>query len=360
MPYTGVTFKQNFERRIDKPFNDYYDLDTLKDFFSRVLTLAVKEKYEVLDKQSRYDHLRSFIVYGKSLALTTSTILLQPLVISSYNTATGQVTTAFPHNVQVGNTVTLTLVGASASISVSTAVVSVQSETSFTCAPQGIGAFENGSVITPQMLLDYMHLNSVKPKYKYLADAKIATVLSTPTSITIILDQLSSLRSGSEVVIAGIQSTTNANGTFFVQQVGSYSYRLYTDDKLADRAVGNAKFVDQGLVSFYIVKESELAFQAKPDQIDTYDKPTKQFPRWRFTMNSMVIEPTEDIVSATFNYLRLSPFVIDPEDDATDLLLFVPQEMIEFLIDKAAQLFDLETKDVQSLNMDSPQVILNK
>jgi hypothetical protein len=38
----------------------------------------------------------------------------------------------------------------------------------------------------------------------------------------------------------------------------------------------------------------------------------------------------------------------------------MPQELIEFLVDYAAKLFDLETKDWQSINFDNNQVITNK
>jgi hypothetical protein len=60
------------------------------------------------------------------------------------------------------------------------------------------------------------------------------------------------------------------------------------------------------------------------------------------------------------DYIKLPPFEIDPLNDQTDLLLYYSQEFIEYLVDFTARLFDLDTKNVQGLNMDTPQVVTNQ
>jgi hypothetical protein len=112
MAFTGTDFQFAFERRVDKMFNDYYDVQTSRDFYRRVLRLGLIEKFEALDKQRRYDELRSFIVLNKQLpalvnSLTTNRILLQDLNVVSYsqtldslgNAISAIVTTSLPHNV---------------------------------------------------------------------------------------------------------------------------------------------------------------------------------------------------------------------------------------------------------------------
>lgn len=359
MPYTGVDFKTNWQRRIDKPYNDYYDLDTLKDFFNRVLTLGVKDIYESLDLQRRFDWIRSLIVYDKDLTLSSSRILLQQLAVSDYNSGTGQFTTTFKHNVQVGSVITALLAGSSGEFDGSLTVTSVESEYKFTASAQSIGTFIAGYIETPQSVLDYLHLNSLKITYKVLSQTAISSLIVKPESIIFNTASFSKLRSGEKVIISGFTSPSAANGTFYVKWVGEKSYQLYSDKELQNPVLGNGKF--SGPVgTLYEVTESETIFQSKPDQIQTYDKPSYQFPRWKMDQNALVLEPEQNLVSAKISYLRKPPFAIDPEDADTDLLLYVPQEFIEFLIDKGAALFDLETKDVQSLNMDAPQVVVNK
>ncbi len=361
MAYTGVYFKTNWERRIDKPFSDYYDLDTLKDFFNRVLTLSVKDKYEALDKQSRFDHMRAFIVYEKPLLMNNNRLLLQPLVVESYDPSTGLIKTIFPHNAIVGDTIEALLVGATSSFDGSLIVLSVPSSTELTAAPQAIGAFEAGQIITPQTIDDYLHFDEMKVTYKVKADPQIETIEATLTSVVIKLKTLSRLRNGERVVISGVATTTNANGTFYVRQVGTVRYQLYNDKDFADPVVGNAAYKAQSTPpQLFLLRKSKPMFQSKPGQIKTYDAPSIQFPDWVISENALLIQPKDNIHSIEFSYLRRPPFTIDPEDDTTDLLNFVPQEMIEYMIDKGAMLFDLETKDQSSMSMDAPQVIMNK
>ena len=75
---------------------------------------------------------------------------------------------------------------------------------------------------------------------------------------------------------------------------------------------------------------------------------------------SLLLQPAQYIYSAYISYLRIPPFEIDPTNTTLDLLLYMPQELIEYLVDYAAKMFDLETKDWNSFNFDSNQVITNK
>ena len=359
MPYTGVNFKQNWERRIDKPFNDYYDLDTLKDFFSRVLTLGIKEIYDTLDLQRRFDYLRSMLVFGRELNMTSNRILLQQLAISGYNSTTGQFTSAFKHNLNAGESISVLIAGNSASFDGELVVSSVDSEYKFTAPPQAIGAFVSGYIEAPLSILDYLHYDSSKVKYKVPSPVQIDTIFPTPSSIEFTTKTYSALRTGSQIFISGFTAPSNANGTFYVMAVGERRYRLYSDKNLLTPVSGNAKF-SGNIGQLFTIMESEALFQSKPDQIQTYDKPSYQFPRWKMDENALVIEPGENLVSSEISFISKPKFVIDPEDEDTDLLLYIPMEFIEFLIDKGAALFDLETKDVRSLNMDAPQVVMNK
>ena len=358
MAFTGLDFKKAWERRVDKSFNDYYPDQTLLGFFVRVLRLGLTEKYKSLDKQMRYDDLRGMIVRDKSISVTSGKVMLQSISVSGFNPATGVITTSYPHNALQGQSLQVSITGTASSILGPFVVVSVPGEFEITIAPQATGTFISGFVTTEQTITDYLHLNSLKIEYKRRSNIQINNIISTPSFIKFTTSTYCKLRSKERVFIEGVVGATNANGSFYVKQVGTKQYQLFSDSTLETPVVGNNHYISGGTIYFYEI--TDYLFQDKPDQILAYDRPTEIFPRWKFSENSIVVEPSTYAQSIVFNYLKIPPFIIDPEDNSLDLLLFIPQEMIEFLVDYGAQLFDLETKDWNSLGPDSNQVVTNK
>lgn len=358
MPYTGLQFHTEFQRRVDKPFNDYYDIDTSKEFYRRVLTLGVKDKYEALDGQSRFDHLRGLIKYGITISASSGRVLLQPIAVSAYNSTTGAVTTQYTHNAIAGQTVEVNIQGTTGSLTGQFTVLTVVSQNEFTITPTAIGIFEGGFIQTEQSILDYLHLNALKVTYKIPVQTPLKTIVSKPNSIVLEFKTYTKLRAGQKVFIQDVLGSTNANGDRYVFPVGAAKYQLFSDAALSVPVTGNNEYISGGKVFYY--QTTNKIFQSKPDEIQTYDSPSYEFPRWRITENAILLEPSSFLDSISVDYLTLPPFVIDPEDNEKDLLLYIPEEMVEFLIDKAAVLFDLETKNWNSLQPDNVQIITNK
>jgi hypothetical protein len=374
MAFTGTDFQFAFERRVDKMFNDYYDVQTSRDFYRRVLRLGLIEKFEALDKQRRYDELRSFIVLNKQLpalvnSLTTNRILLQDLNVVSYSQTLDSlgtaisaiVTTSLPNNVvendfiniQLEDTVGGSLIG-------SFLVTLVPNSNSFQINnPPAFGTFLSGFVRNNNTAVnDYLRLNSIKVRYKKKSDIQIAAFNVVPSKVEFVVDSYCKLRTNDFVSISGVQGTTSANGDWYLKQTAPKKYQIFEDKTLTTPVLGNSKYLSGGNLFEFIV--TEPIFQEKPDQITVIDKPTYDFPRWSMSQGSIIIEPAAYLDQAYISYLSIPPFEIDPENNNLDLLLFMPQELIEFLVDYAAKLFDLETKDWNSLNFDNSQVITNK
>lgn len=375
MAFTGTDFQFAFERRVDKMFNDYYDVQTSRDFYRRVLRLGLIEKFEALDKQRRYDELRSFIVLNKQLpilvnSLTTNRILLQDLNVVSYSqnldslgtAISAIVTTSLPHNVVENDFIYIqiedTLGG---SLMDSFVVASVLNSNSFQINNPTVtlGTFLSGFVRNDNTAVnDYLRLNSIKVRYKKKSDIQIAAFNVVPSKIEFVVDSYCKLRTGDFIFISGVLGTTNANGNYYIKQTAPKKYQLFVDKTLTIPRKGNSKYLSGGDLYEFIV--TEPIFQEKPDQISVIDKPTYEFPRWSMSQGSIIIEPAAYLDQAYISYLSIPPFEIDPLNNNLDLLLFMPQELIEFLVDYAAKLFDLETKDWNSLNFDNSQVITNK
>jgi hypothetical protein len=374
MAFTGTDFQFAFERRVDKMFNDYYDVQTSRDFYRRVLRLGLIEKFESLDKQRRYDELRSFIVLNKQLpalvnSLTTNRILLQDLNVVSYsqtldslgNAISAIVTTSLPHNVVENDLINIQLEDtAGDSLIGSFLVTLVPDSNSFQINnPPAFGTFLSGFVRNNNTAVnDYLRLNSIKVRYKKKSDIQIAAFNIVPSKVEFVVDSYCKLRTGDFIYISGVQGTTSANGDWYLKQTAPKKYQIFEDKTLTTPVLGNSKYLSGGNLFEFIV--TEPIFQEKPDQITVIDKPTYDFPRWSMSQGSIIIEPAAYLDQAYISYLSIPPFEIDPENNNLDLLLFMPQELIEFLVDYAAKLFDLETKDWNSLNFDNSQVITNK
>jgi hypothetical protein len=355
MAFTGVDFNKEVERRIDKVYSDYYDPATQKAFFRRSLQLSITSKYNVLDTQKRYDEIRSLLVYARQVPATTGRILLQPIAITSFDGTI--VTTAFPNMLQTGDTPSLSITGSTGTFTGSPSVI-VLSAYTFSIPSVTIGTFQSGSVVTSNMIQDYMHLFSIRAAYLFQNEDEIDSVNATPSKIEITLQKRSQLRDGNKITISGVVGANGMNGERYVKQIGTRRYRLYNDEELLSPVVATSAYISGGTITS---TKMNSCFQLKPDQyVQKIDTPTKRFPRYQMADNAIVIEPKSNLQYVEMDYIKLPPFEIDPLNNDTDLLLYYSQEFIEYLVDYTARLFDLDTKNVQGLNMDTPQVVTNQ
>jgi hypothetical protein len=369
MAFTGVDFNKEVERRIDKVYSDYYDPATQKAFFRRSLQLSITSKYNVLDTQKRYDEIRSLLVYAREVPATTGRILLQPIAVTAYSyvfspifpsASFSTITTAFPHMLQNGDTASVSVTGSTGTLSISGAVATVTDFTFsiLTGVAGNIGTFQSGNVVTTDMAQDYMHLFSVRAAYIFENEDEIDSVNATPSKIEITLQKRSQLRDGNKITISGVVGANGMNGDRYVKQIGTRRYRLYNDEELLSPVVATSAYISGGVITS---TKMNSCFQLKPDQyVQKVDSPTKRFPRYQMADNAIIIEPKSNLQYVEMDYIKLPPFEIDPLNNDTDLLLYYSQEFIEYLVDFTARLFDLDTKNVQGLNMDTPQVVTNQ
>lgn len=358
MALTGKNFNENFERRIDKVFNDYYDDETLSDFFVRGLRMAIMSRYDYLDGQKRLDELRTLVITGKEIPATSGRLMLQSLPVIAYNGTTGEMTLGYGHNASAGQIISVNLVGDTATFTGDLTVVSVTENTITAAVQSGLGVFETGSVNTPESLLEYLHLNSLKVKYLLQYEEPINAFQVSTTTAFILFDKRVTLRDGEEIFLSGVQGATSLNGRFWVRRIGLKKYQLFLDSELTMPASANHKYISGG--DIFISVLSDKAFQDKPDAIDYTARPTVQYPGWKISSGALSAEPSTGIVSFIINYLRQPYVVIDPLNDIIDLELYHPREFWEYVIDYMAQLFDLETKDGKSLNIDNYQLVKNQ
>ena len=92
------------------------------------------------------------------------------------------------------------------------------------------------------------------------------------------------------------------------------------------------------------------------ETVQKVDSPTAKFPRFQMGDNALVLLPTTGVQSVSVDYLRTPPYDVDSTNNTTNLELFYSREFINFWIDLSARYFALNSKDIQSLNIDNPQI----
>lgn len=358
MAFTGFNFKESFDRRIDKSFSDYYNFDQERDFYKRIVQIALDRKYQTAIEQKKFDELRGVLGGNVTVPLnSTGKVFLQPIAITNFDFTAGVITTAFNHNALVGSVINYSIQGNTTLFSGSAAATAVTSNTITIPVTSPTETFVSGQLTTVGTITDYMHLFSAKVTYNIPSIFEVEGIQSDTNKIVIVFNRRTNYRDGQEVIVSGVLGATNANGTRYLRQVGTRRFQLYADKNLLIPVVGNNLYISGGAVS--IAYTSKEIFQEKSDQINYVDEADYRFPRFKIQANAIVFEPAENIISTELNYMTLPKVNIDPENNETDLLLYYPEGMIQYFIDFGAQLFDLETRNPQGYNLDGNQVVTN-
>jgi len=363
MAYTGLQFNQDFEQRVDKVYNDYYSPAQLRAFFNRVFQLSITSKYETLTGQKRYDQLRGLIISQKNVPASSGRVLLQQVNITNYF-SNGAFNLAYPSNASVGESIRFVLrfsnnTGTDARgtiISLSGGTPQQIITTTVPAIPPG-ATLVSGYAETAQSVPDYMHLLSFTPGYEFNVSSPVADIEAKPDKVEVLFSYMDSLRDGERVRMSGVVGTTSANGIKYVQQTGYKRYRLFQDEDLTIPTTGNAAYITGGIVTRFTETKG---FLNTADLLNYIDEPTRQFPMGRITDNALFLFPPKDLSYVLIDYIRKPPVLIDPENDTTDLTSFYSYEFLQYVIDYAAQLFDLNTRNGQALNIDSMQTVANQ
>jgi hypothetical protein len=242
MALTGKTFNENFERRIDKVFNDYYDDETLEEFFIRGLRMSIMSRYDYLNGQRRLDELRTLIVSEREIQATSGKLMLQRLPVTGYDATAGTFTLAYGHNVLPAQQFSYSLTGDTAINEGVATAISVTENTIVADPITGLGTFLFGELETRESLIDYLHLNSIQAKYKIQFDEPIAAIEASSEKVFILFDKRVTLRDREMILLSGVQGATSLNGEFFLKRVGMRKYQLFTDKNLKNKAVADHKY----------------------------------------------------------------------------------------------------------------------
>lgn len=206
------------------------------------------------------------------------------------------------------------------------------------------------TVVINTMLPDYLHYLFSRAKYQGQTFSFSSFKYSGSGTIEAFSDKVIQLRSGSFVVISGCAEMNEANGSFYLKQIGRTAYGLYQNQELTIPVTATVFTGGEASAIEYFF--GKCMVQYSDQRIQVLDSPTKHNPRVMVSDNSIRIFPS-GCIELEIDYVTNPPVFIDPVNTTFDLETVYPMKFLYQIIDKAAEIFDVETKDPQSFQSDT-------
>lgn len=208
----------------------------------------------------------------------------------------------------------------------------------------------DGVVHIPTMLPNYLHYLFSKAKYRGRTFSFAYFTYSGEGSIKAYTDNITPLRTGNFVAISGCADMNEANGNFYLKKLGMRSYGLYQDENLSTPATSTVFHGGSASATEYFFGNCMVQFSDQKVQV--LDSPTRRNPVVFVANNSLKIEPP-GCLELVIDYITKPPVFINPVDNVFDLETIYPMKFLYQIIDKAAEIFDVETRDPQGFQQDT-------
>lgn len=365
---TGAQFTLAFERKINKSFSNYYSTTELDELFKESLTLWIENKYENLVDQDSYDAINTLIKTNQVFELNANRIyeILVPISLIVPSASPTAITTAIPHNLTTGDVAYLTgVAGTMSAINAQFFSVTVTGTKTFTVPFNSTGliytsgtgqiAQHQSSASIPKMIPDYYALLAAKFKYNQpIPNIRITGATNAQPIVITLSTKNNNVKTGDQITNAGIFGNPNANGTFYVKKLGALKYELYYDKYLSNSASGNGIYTGGGTLTRPLYNYAIPLYSYK--KISPYDKPDVYNPAFERAEGFIKATPSDEICTeATLDYISTSTVFIVSTDTATELEDTYSLIYLYEIMDKAVELFFLETKDFQSMQAEQIQ-----
>jgi hypothetical protein len=196
---------------------------------------------------------------------------------------------------------------------------------------------------------DYFHLMNLRAKYVIPVSVALGvsvyiTEASNSTPLRIKLNVNTNLRTDSSVLISGVTTNTNANGTRYLKQISPKWFELYSDASLSTPIVGNGVYTGTSGTIQMILNN-----YAKPlDSNHKFSKlgeATVDNPLYEISDTVVKIYPLTRVCSeATIDYVS-TPVYINVQDAVIDLNATYGEDFLNFIMQETAVLMGMASRD---------------
>lgn len=359
---TGVEFERIWADKIDKAYSAYLDPMQENNLFKEAIYETALNIYNGLSDEKTYDDISSVIKTNKIFNLNANTIHTSPIPITgiSFSGTNVTITTAKPHNIAVGDSITTSAISGIVSVPVinGTFVVTgfVNNEFNFSITStytSGTYTANTGSIIditlnsVKKIVIDYLGLLAMKTKF--IQELKLSvTEASNSSPIRIRVDKRTNIKSGELINVSGVVDNTNANGDRYFKKINTYEFDLYLDSDLRSPVSGNGVFSGSAKLNRIYYKSATPYYSSQ--QIAKYKEPTISFPQFDRAENVLKVLPNDRVCQEiTMDYLIIPSVFIDVSNSTVDLENYYSYDFLIGVMDTAKDMFFMRSKDFESL-----------
>lgn len=353
MAMTGSDLWLYTQGLIDKDFSDYVSGPKANRMFKKSMYNVIEQKLSSLDSQKIYDELSFLIKSGVTIiGINSDRVNLRPMMISSVSIPlanTISYTTHTPHNLIVGDVIVVSNVGGIPLANGSFIVSAIGSQYTFSVSSPGAsGVYTSGGEVysRDKQIVDYMRLLSIKAKCLELLTGVYVTSATNTSTIKVTLSAKTNIRTGMQIKLVGVNGNGAANGTFYVKQLSSSVYELYTDEGLTSPVAGTGTFTSSVSSTVYSVWNNYCTPQFSSRKISSLSRPSAARPMYDDSSVSItILHNASQCTDVEIDYVRIPPVDIDVLNSSTDLSLIYPQKFLYSIADAFAVEYSQGSKD---------------
>ena len=350
---TGADILVEFNRQIFKAYSNFYNTTKMNGLLKKAIVVSLEQQYDELVEQKNFDALSPIIKLNQVFSLNNNQINTAPLdIVNITHPADFVLTTRIAHNMAVGDSFTIANVaGFTTPVNGVQVVTAITNTLSFGFAAVFTGGAytaNTGQITThtlagvSKIATDYNHLLAVKAKFEQTLTYKVTDITNTQP-IKIVLDTINNnIISREQVVVSGVLSNTNANGTKYFKKINRKTFGLYNDEELTSVTYGNGSF--QGLPKLKRVFYNYCVPTVSIEKINNYDDASMSKPKFEQGDKTIKLLPA-NCTEITMDYISNAVVFIDVANTTIDLLDTYNQEFLYLVISKAVQIFSSEVSD---------------
>ncbi len=353
MATTGAELFRYTQGLYDKDYSDYVSNAKANRIFKAATYNVIERKLGSPSDQKTDDELSYLTVknqvfnpvnnnrISKLAIVITGISVVGPLIVA---------TTATPHNYESTDIVYVKSLNGTTFADAQVTVTYI-SPTQFSFLDPGItGSYTSGGYTYGQnQLVDYLRLLTIKVDIR---DSKLQGVYvagaSNATPLVLTLNRKSLIRTGDKIVVTGVNgSNTNANGTFWVNQLSSTRYALYSDESLETPIAGNGSYATStNSSSVRMIYSNYCVPYNSDDKISAFGNPVVYDPVFEDTQQALVLYPSNaTVLSVTIDYVKKPDILIDVANDLIDLELVYGSKLLYAIANEFANIFAMSVKD---------------
>lgn len=219
-----------------------------------------------------------------------------------------------------------------------------KSEAVFTPTSNTLSLILAGSGIT-----DYFRMMNVWAKFVVPFSGIYITNAAANSPLLITLSNDVNLATGEQVVISGVTTNTNTNGTRYVKKISPKKYQLYSDVNLLTPIVGNGVYAGTtGSISRVIYNHCKDYHSNRKGSM--LNKPDLRNPRFELADTVMKIYPLTFACSEVKVDYVSTPVYIDVNDGTIDLYETYATRFIDLLADFVCREMGMSDRDTELAN----------